>query len=703
MTDDPLDRLEQAMKRRTPAPSDGARNRALRVAQTNFSNLSQGSTDGARHTFNRADGRRGFWKGVTTMIDRMTTRPALMGTAAIATIAIAVAITQQIPRVTAPGVPLSVEGGGISGGNPAGNRPATTDADKAALSPPPGDARLREQLAVDDEFRVDRQEMSDLAAAPVAEEPMVEMEESFSTAEHKALTAPAQLGQSLDNLQGADAGRRGALLARRAHEADAVIMPAPEPAIAPTPESNTEAYPDSSPSPLKPVAEEPVSTFSIDVDTASYAVVRSSLTQGLLPPRQAVRVEEMINYFDYDYPAPDSREVPFATSVSVQPTPWNEHTQLMHIGIQGYDLPVAERPPLNLVFLIDTSGSMSDANKLPLLIRSFKLLLDSLTEEDSVAIVTYAGSAGMVLEPTKATETRKILAALDRLSAGGSTAGGAGLQLAYAAAQDMAEDGEVSRVILATDGDFNVGISNPDALKEFIAERRDSGTYLSVLGFGRGNYDDASMQALAQNGNGTAAYIDTLSEAQKVLVEEASGALFPIAGDVKIQVEFNPAQVSEYRLIGYETRSLNREDFNNDAVDAGEIGAGHTVTALYEITPKGSPAERIGDLRYAQADETEANPSRELAFLKLRYKRPGEDRSNLIETPVTPDRADIPASETRFAAAVAGFGELLRGSTEIAGWDYDDALALASAARGDDPFGYRAEFLNLVRLAKLAN
>ena len=703
MTDDPLDKLQQAMKRRTPEPSQAARDRALRVAQTNFSNLSQGSHDGLRHTSNRADGRRGFWKGVTTMIDRMTTRPALMGTAAIATIAIAVAITQQIPRVTAPGVPLSVEGGGISGGNPAGNRPATTDADKAALSPPPGDARLREQLAVDDEFRVERQEMSDLAAAPPSEEPMFEMEESFSTTEQKALTAPAQLGQSLDSLQGADAGRRGALLAKRANEADAVIMPAPEPAIAPTPESDTEAYPDSTPSPLKLVAEEPVSTFSIDVDTASYAVVRSSLTQGLLPPRQAVRVEEMINNFDYDYPAPDSREVPFATSVSVQPTPWNEHTQLMHIGIQGYDLPVAERPPLNLVFLIDTSGSMSDANKLPLLIRSFKLLLDTLTEDDSVAIVTYAGSAGMVLEPTKATETRKILAALDRLSAGGSTAGGAGLQLAYAAAQDMAEDGEVSRVILATDGDFNVGISNPDALKDFIAERRDSGTYLSVLGFGRGNYDDATMQALAQNGNGTAAYIDTLSEAQKVLVEEASGALFPIAGDVKIQVEFNPAQVSEYRLIGYETRALNREDFNNDAVDAGEIGAGHTVTALYEITPKGSPAERIGDLRYAQADETEANPSRELAFLKLRYKRPGEDRSNLIETPVTPDRADIPASETRFAAAVAGFGELLRGSTEIAGWDYDDALALASAARGDDPFGYRAEFLNLVRLAKLAN
>ena len=700
MTDDPLDRLEQAMKRRTPAPSDAARDRALRVAQTNFSNLSQGSAASPRHTSNRADGRPGFWKGVTTMIDRMTTRPVLLGTSALATLVLAVALTQQLRES-----PISLQ----PASPPAAQRPAPAVVDETVaqeglrrgeadgeIAPAivfgdsDGENRLREQL-------YGRQAGDDLALPAPERTEVAESEESFVAAEPMMESAPA------GNLSGylpsdATAKRERTVLLK-----DGVIVARPEPSIAPAPESDTEAYPDSSPSPLKLVAEEPVSTFSIDVDTASYAVVRSSLTQGLLPPRQAVRVEEMINYFDYDYPAPDSREVPFATSVSVQPTPWNEHTQLMHIGIQGYDLPVAERPPLNLVFLIDTSGSMSDANKLPLLIRSFKLLLDTLTEDDSVAIVTYAGSAGMVLEPTQATETRKILAALDRLSAGGSTAGGAGLQLAYAAAQDMAEDGEVSRVILATDGDFNVGISNPDALKEFIAERRDSGTYLSVLGFGRGNYDDATMQALAQNGNGTAAYIDTLSEAQKVLVEEASGALFPIAGDVKIQVEFNPAQVSEYRLIGYETRALNREDFNNDAVDAGEIGAGHTVTALYEITPKGSPAERIGDLRYAQTDETEANPSRELAFLKLRYKRPGEDRSNLIETPIQPDRADIPASETQFAAAVAGFGELLRGSTEIAGWDYDDALALASSARGDDPFGYRAEFLNLVRLAKLAN
>ena len=704
MTDDPLDRLSEALKRQTPAPSEAARERALRVAQTNFSNRPQGSADGLRHTSNRADGRRGFWKGVTTMIDRMTTRPALMGTAAIATIAIAVALTQQTtwrPSFEEPApAPIDVLGtddkSEISGG-----RAQSSDEDGALAKSVPAENRLREQVATQEAQRQDRREMSDLALAPVVEpEPVMEAEESFAASEPPLQQAPTTL-------------------ARRANEADAYdgvvdqlhgafngsvpTVVAPEPSIQPAPESDTEAYPDSTPSPLKLVADEPVSTFSIDVDTASYAVVRSSLTQGLLPPREAVRVEEMVNYFDYAYPAPESREVPFRTSVSVAPTPWNEHTQLLHIGIQGYDLPVAERPPLNLVFLIDTSGSMSDANKLPLLVRSFKLLLDSLSDDDTVAIVTYAGSAGMALEPTPASESARILASLDRLHAGGSTAGQAGLQQAYALAEQMSDEGEVSRVILATDGDFNVGIHDPEALKDFIAEKRDSGTYLSVLGFGRGNYDDATMQALAQNGNGTAAYIDTLSEAQKVLVEEASGALFPIAGDVKIQIEFNPAQISEYRLIGYETRALNREDFNNDAVDAGEIGAGHTVTALYEITPKGSPAERLGNLRYAQADETEANPVRELAFLKLRYKRPGEDRSTLIETPIAPDRQDIAASETQFAAAVAGFGELLRGSTEISGWDHDDALALASAARGEDPFGYRAEFLNLVRLAKLAN
>ena len=342
---------------------------------------------------------------------------------------------------------------------------------------------------------------------------------------------------------------------------------------------------------------------------------------------------------------------------------------------------------------------MQYANKLPLLKQSFRLMLSELRPEDEISIVTYAGSAGQVLEPTPAAERQTILAALDRLEAGGSTAGQAGLQQAYQVAEGMAGDGEVTRVILATDGDFNVGLSDPDALKDFIADKRDTGTYLSVLGFGRGNLDDATMQALAQNGNGQAAYIDTLSEARKVLVDQLTGALFPIANDVKIQVEFNPAQIAEYRLIGYETRALNREDFNNDRVDAGDIGAGHRVTALYEVTPVGSDAIRNGPLRYSAEEVAQATTaSNELGFFKLRYKRPGEDTSILIETPIGAE-ATTADPEVRFSIAMAGFGELLRGGTFLNGWEWDDAIALAQDAKGDDPFGYRAEAVTLMRLA----
>ena len=442
-------------------------------------------------------------------------------------------------------------------------------------------------------------------------------------------------------------------------------------------------------------AESPVSTFSIDVDTASYSVVRSSLMNGYLPPAEAVRVEEMINYFPYAHPAPDG-DAPFRPTVSVGPTPWNSDTNLVQIAIQGALPEVENHPPLNLVFLIDTSGSMDQANKLPLLKQSFRLLLGQLRPEDEVAIVTYAGSAGQVLNPTPARERTTIHAALDRLDAGGSTAGQAGLQQAYATARGMTEDGEVTRVILATDGDFNVGLSDPKRLKEFIERQAESGAYLSVLGFGRGNLDDATMQALAQNGNGTAAYIDTLGEAQKVLVDQLSGALFPIADDVKIQVEFNPAQIAEYRLIGYETRALRREDFNNDAVDAGEIGAGHSVTAIYEVTPVDSPARLTDPLRY-QADGV-ASTSDELGYLRLRYKVPGAATSQLIEQPVTPDLA--PSPEAGFAAAIAGFGQLLRGSDNLGDWSWDDAIALANANRGDDLYGYRTEAVQLMRLAQ---
>ncbi|MCT4608371.1 MAG: VWA domain-containing protein [Pelagimonas sp.] len=457
--------------------------------------------------------------------------------------------------------------------------------------------------------------------------------------------------------------------------------------------SNAETFPEVIDNPVKVTAEDPVSTFSVDVDTASWGVIRNSLNWGSLPPKNAVRIEEMVNYFPYDYTAPKD-DAAFKTSVGVTNSPWRDGAQIVHIGLQGAE--ITDKPPLNLVFLIDTSGSMSDPNKLPLLIQSFRLMLGQLSDNDMISIVTYAGSAGQVLEPTKASDRETIMAALERLDAGGSTAGQEGLQQAYATAKSMARDGAVSRVILATDGDFNVGIQEPDALEEFISEQRDSGTYLSVLGFGRGNLDDATMQALAQAGNGNAAYIDTLSEAQKVLVDELSGALFPIADDVKIQVEFNPATVAEYRLIGYETRALNREDFNNDKVDAGEIGAGHQVTALYEIVPVGSQARLTDPLRYGTAP-TGGNPD-ELGFLRLRYKQPGESESQLIETPILMNSE--PLQEADFALAIAGFGQILRGSDLIGDWSMQDAIDLAISARGQDPFGYRQEAITLMRLAQ---
>lgn len=355
--------------------------------------------------------------------------------------------------------------------------------------------------------------------------------------------------------------------------------------------------------PVKRVADDPVSTFSIDVDTASYAMVRRSLKDGALPDPDSVRVEEMINYFPYDWKGPQSRETPFNTTITVTPTPWNQNTKLMHIGIKGYDVVPAEKPRANLVFLIDVSGSMDEPDKLPLLKSAFHMLVGKLDPKDKVSIVTYAGNAGTVLEPTEVKDKAKIFDALNRLEAGGSTAGEAGIKEAYRLAKaNFVKDG-VNRVMLATDGDFNVGQSSDDELKTLIEDERKSGVFLSVFGFGVGNYNDQMMQVLAQNGNGTAAYIDTLAEAEKTLVQEATSTLFPIAKDVKIQVEFNPATVAEYRLIGYETRALKREDFNNDRIDAGEIGSGHTVTAIYEITPKNSPAVLTDDLRYAKPPE----------------------------------------------------------------------------------------------------
>jgi Ca-activated chloride channel family protein len=435
--------------------------------------------------------------------------------------------------------------------------------------------------------------------------------------------------------------------------------------------------------------------------------VRGSLNQNVLPQKNAVRVEELINYFPYDYSAPTNKEEPFKANVSVYPTPWNKDTKLLHIGIKGYQLDAKSKPPANLVFLIDTSGSMNEPNKLPLVQNSLKMLLDTLSEDDSVAIVTYAGNAGVALQPTKIKEKSKISAVIDNLGAAGSTAGAEGIRQAYQLAEQNLNKKGINRVILATDGDFNVGITDTNELKSFIERKRATGVTLSVLGFGSGNYNDEMMQTLAQNGNGNAAYIDTLNEARKALVEEAGSTLFTIAKDVKIQVEFNPEQVAEYRLIGYETRLLNREDFNNDKVDAGDIGSGHTVTALYEITPVASKAQLVDELRYKKSGDkpTEAKNS-EYAFVKIRYKLPDGESSKLITTPVNSEIEhktvnDTPV-ESRFATAVAAFGQLLRADPYLKDFDYDKIIALAENAKGTDKFGYRAEFINLVRLAKNA-
>jgi len=473
--------------------------------------------------------------------------------------------------------------------------------------------------------------------------------------------------------------------------------------------------------PIKLVSFEPVSTFSADVDTAAYSFVRRQLNGGRLPQQSAVRVEELINYFDYNYPLAESRQQPFKPTVTVTDSPWKVGNKLVHIGIKGYELPRFELPRSNLVFLLDVSGSMGSADKLPLVKQSMELLLSQLKPDDTVAIVVYAGAAGMVLEPTQVSEKQKILAAMNQLNAGGSTAGGAGIELAYQLAQNHFDPRAVNRIILATDGDFNVGINNPQRLKDFVERKREQGTYLSVLGFGQGNYNDHLMQQLAQNGNGVAAYIDTLSEAQKVLVHQATSSLFTIAKDVKFQLEFNPATVKEYRLLGYETRALQQQDFNNDKVDAGDIGSGHSVTAIYEITPAGSDGGLLEPSRYSAKNGAqnatvkitekikENAQGGEYGFLKIRYKLPQQDKSTLITTPIltgdsrgnTETAAEL-MTEVRFATAVAGFAQHLKGGKHLGNWSLDDAINLAQANKGSDDYGYRTELIQLIRKAKTA-
>ena len=476
----------------------------------------------------------------------------------------------------------------------------------------------------------------------------------------------------------------------------------------PQPYVDRENYLDIIENSIKRVSDEPLSTFSIDVDTAGYANVRRMLTrEGRLPPHDAVRLEEMINYFDYSYATPDDLESPIAVHTESMVTPWNPDTHLLMVGMKGFEPDVSERPNANLVFLVDVSGSMQSPDKLGLVKRSLQLLVNQMQEDDRIAIVVYAGAAGMVLDSTAGDEKSRIINALESLTAGGSTNGAAGIQLAYQIAEENKIEDGVNRVIIASDGDLNVGITSIDELKELITKKRENGIALTTLGYGTGNYNYSLMEQLADTGNGNAAYIDSLSEAQKVLVEEMQSTLLTIAKDVKIQIEFNPTVVAEYRLIGYENRLLNEEDFRNDRVDAGEVGAGHTVTALYEISLKGSQGTRIPDRRYAPVAEAEAETDLgdELAYVSVRYKMPEESRSTGFGQPIlrqdlAADSADT-SENIRFAAAVAGFGQLLRGGRHTSDWGYDDLLDLARQARGSDDHGYRSEMVKLVELAKV--
>jgi len=468
---------------------------------------------------------------------------------------------------------------------------------------------------------------------------------------------------------------------------------------------NTEEYGRIYENEFKDVSQNPLSTFSIDVDNASYTNVRRFINNNRVPHKDAVRIEEMINYFTYDYPEPKGPH-PFTITTEIAACPWNKGHRLIHIGLQGKRLNYEDLRPCNLVFLVDSSGSMSSANKLPLLQKSLKLLLEKLDDRDKVAIVAYAGSAGLVLPSTPASQKEKIINALDQLQAGGSTAGGAGIKLAYQVAKEnLITDGN-NRVILCTDGDFNVGVSSTGDLVRFIEEKRKDDIYLTICGFGMGNYKDNRMEQISNAGNGNYFYIDNIQEAKKVFVKEMRANLFTIAKDVKIQVEFNPSKVKAYRLVGYENRVLANEDFEDDKKDAGELGAGHTVTALYEIIPSGSDEEvkKTGALKYQETKiKDTAASSAEIMTVKFRYKPPKEEKSKLIEHLVTDP--DISLAETsnnfRFSAAVAGFGMLLRDSKFKGNLTYDAVIELAKASKGKDPEGYRAEFIRLVETCSL--
>ena len=478
-----------------------------------------------------------------------------------------------------------------------------------------------------------------------------------------------------------------------------MVAPAPSPTSVYGTEENTEKYQKTETNSVKSVGQEPVSTFSIDVDTGSYTNVRRFLTEGSLPPKDAVRVEEMVNYFDYQYPNPTSAH-PFSVNTETVDSPWQANAKVIRIGIKAKDIDSKQLPPANLVFLVDISGSMSDQNKLPLVKKTLKLLTEQLRAQDQVTLITYADGEKMVLEPTLGLNKSKILAAIDTLQAGGATAGEQAIQMAYKSAQKSFVKNGINRILLATDGDFNVGITDFDTLKNMVAEKRKSGISLSTFGYGSGNYDEQLMEQLADAGDGNYSYIDNEKEAKKVLQRQLSSTLATVAQDVKIQVEFNPATVKEYRLIGYENRMLKNEDFNNDKVDAGDIGAGHTVTALYEIIPVGQKGW-LSDSRYANQPASEKNAS-EYAFVNLRYKQPGQSKSILLNQPVKVGSKALnqASTDTRFALAVAAYGQQLRSPEYNGTMQWNDIIELAQSAQKPDAFGLRAEFIDLIKKAK---
>ncbi|NKQ89170.1 VWA domain-containing protein [Rhizobium leguminosarum bv. viciae] len=694
--------LEKLSRLIPPAATPEARARALAAAMQAF--------DTAENSAPAAQGNAKGWRqsSIINWIWSPAMNKKFLAGSALATLLVIPAAGYLAIELTRNGLPIvdQTEIAGNLSKSEASKQPAATAGQPVAVAPqiPTGNDSLAEQSVGVAQALQDK-EAPDLAKSDASQTSEFDANAALT---NKPEGSAAALGAAKRSVPAAP----GVAPQQQLAEPMAAIAPSPAPPaegrVQMQLDPNRERFANAAANPIKSVATDPVSTFSADVDSASYAFVRRSLTGGAMPDPLSVRVEEMINYFPYDWPGPDNADQPFKATVTVMPTPWNHDTELMHVAIKGYDIAPATTPHANLVFLIDVSGSMDEPDKLPLLKSAFRLLVNRLKPDDTVSIVTYAGNAGTVLTPTRVAEKSKILSAIDRLEPGGSTGGAEGIEAAYdLAKQGFVKDG-VNRVMLATDGDFNVGPSSDEDLKRIIEERRKDGIFLTVLGFGRGNLNDSLMQTLAQNGNGSAAYIDTLAEAQKTLVEEAGSTLFPIASDVKFQVEFNPERIAEYRLIGYETRALKREDFNNDRVDAGDIGSGHSVTAIYEITPKGSPAVMNDDLRYGAADKAPAAAADsahhgELAFVKMRYKKPGEDKSALITTPVDDNNAvatlDVAPQDVRFSVAVAAFGQKLSHVAAVDTYSYQAIADLAAASRGTDTFGYRSDFLGLVRLA----